>query len=63
MRKPEFLWRELHELAAGELDGMELDRWDARLIVREVLALQRVIREMGSGEALLVRDVREELGV
>jgi hypothetical protein len=53
------LWLLLERLAGDRLPYLTLMPEDARLVLREVSALQRIVREMGTGEALLVRDVYE----
>jgi hypothetical protein len=53
------LWSQLDMLAAGWTKDLTITVEDARRIMREVRALQRIIREMGTGEALLVRNVYE----
>lgn len=57
------LWLALQRLSEGWTKDLTITTRDAQLIMREVRALQRIIREMGTGEALLVKDVRESLGV
>jgi hypothetical protein len=61
MTREELLWRQLGRLAAGEGLPLHLtlEPADAVIILREVQSLQRIIREMGTCEALLIRDVYE----
>lgn len=57
------LWLAMERLAEGWSRDLTITVGDAQLIMREIRALQRIIREMGTCEALLVHDVRESLGV
>lgn len=57
------LWLHMESLSRGVFSRMTITTAEAQLIMREIAALQRIVREMGTGEALLVHDVRESLGM
>jgi hypothetical protein len=53
------LWLAMERLAEGWTKDLTITTVDAQLIMREIHALQRIVREMGTGEALLVKNVYE----
>ena len=62
-RSVDRLWRVLDQCRLRGGSTVTLSSEEAGVVLLEVRSLQRIVREMGTGEALLVRDVFETLGL
>ena len=55
------LWEQLERLRTRKIPALALAPNDAEAILKEVETLQRIVQEVTSGEALLVRNVYDSI--